>query len=323
MKIMRKYILILLSIYIAQTAYSQPVPNIEENIPHLMTFGLKAETSWGDDDFSQAFFFQIPKDFKQQVFIRVFDPDTGGAVDEIAGRWNTECRYEVYGGDKCHSEVDARETDPIGNYKSGTLLAMKVFGDNPRYDNQWYTFGPFNPEEGEYLDRFDSYIFKVICEGISGDDGNMYNYFISTSGTENIPIEGANAFAYEYSFRMHNDAREVSHIYPYIDENTLTVKISNFDWDYDGSIIVVSRERQGQRIPVSGEDDWAEDQIKVLDEEKKTSYDFQFAKKKPAIINNNVVVNVRNQFDETMPFYSSPIGGVPKYKYSVTAEPID
>ncbi len=306
-----------------QSAHSQPVPNKEENIPHLMTFGLKAETSWGDDDFSQAFFFQIPKDFKQQVFIRVFDPDTGGAIDEIAGRWNTECRYEVFGGEGCHSEVDARETSPIGNYKSGTLMAMKVFGDNPRYDNQWYTFGPFNPAEGEYMDRFDSYIFKVICEGISGDDGNMYNYFISTSGTENIPIEGANAFAYEYSFRMHNDASEVSHIYPYIDENTLTVKIRNFDWDFDGDIIIVSRERQGQRIPVSGEDMWEEEQIKVLEEEKKTSYDFQFAKKKPAIKNNNVVVNVRNQFDETMPFYSSPIGGVPKYKYSVTAEPID
>lgn len=323
---MKKFFLIILSLYLVQTVYSQPVPNKEENIPHLMTFGNKAETSWGDDDFSQAFFFQIPKDFKQQVFIRVFDPDTGGEVDEIAGQWNTQCSYEVYGGDRCHSEVDARETSPIGNYKSGTLMAMKVFGENPRYDNQWYTFGPFNPEEGEYLDRFDSYIFKVICEGIDGDDGNMYNYFLSTSGTENIPIEGANAFAYEYSFRMHNDNDEVSHIYPYIDENTLTVKIMNFDWDNDGDIIVVSRERQGQRIPVSNEDNWEEDQIKVIEEEKKTSYDFQFAKKKgkpTPIRNNNVVVNVRNQFDETMPFYTSPIGGVPKYKYSVIAEPID
>jgi len=35
------------------------------------------------------------------------------------------------------------------------------------------------------------------------------------------------------------------------------------------------------------------------------------------------VVNVRNQYDETMPFYTSPIGGVPKYKYSVIAEPLD
>jgi len=321
---MRRSFLILLAVFFLQTSYAQPVPNVEENIPHLMTFGNKAGISWGDDDFSQAFFFLIPSDFKRQVFLRVYDPDVGGKVDELRGEWNTQCRFEVYGGIGCHSEDDARETSPFGNYKSGTLMAMKVFDDNPRYDDAWYTFGPFNPAEGEYSEIFDGYIFKVICEGISGDDGNMYNYYMSTSGTENIAIEGANAFAYEYSFRMHNDPKEVSHIYPYITEGTITVKISNFDWDNDGDIIVVSRERQGQRISVSGEENWARDEIKVIDEEVGGSYDFQFAKSKnPVVRNNNVVVNVRNQFDETMPFYTSPIGGVPKYKYSVIAEPLD
>ena len=289
-----------------------------------MTFGNQADISWGDDDFSQAFFFLIPSDFKRQVFIRVFDPDIGGKYDEIRGDWDTQCSFEVFGGEGCHSEDDARETSPFGNYKSGTLLAMKVFGNEPRYDDSWYTFGPFNPEEGEYSEAFDGYIFKVICEGISGDDGNMYRYYLSTSGTENIPIEGANAFAYEYSFRMHNDPYEVSHIYPYITEGTLTVKISNFDWDNDGHILVVSRERQGQRLTVSGESDWARDEVKVIKEEENSSYDFQFIKsKKPVVRNNNVVVNVRNQYDETMPFYTSPIGGIPKYKYSVIAEPLD
>jgi hypothetical protein len=289
-----------------------------------MTFGNEAEISWGDDDFSQTFFFLIPSDFKRQVFIRVFDPDIGGTYDEIAGSWNTQSTFEVYGGAGCHSEDDARETSPIGNYKSGTLLGMKVFGENPRYDNDWYTFGPFNPEEGEYSEQFDGYLFKVICEGISGDDGNMYRYYISTSANDNKPIEGANAYAYEYSFRMHNDPDEVSHIYPYVTEGTITVKIYNFDWDNDGDILVVSRERQGQRLTVSGDENWAWDEIKVIKEEEKSSYDFQFAKSKnPVVRNNNVVINVRNQFDETMPFYTSPIGGIPKYKYSVIAEPLD
>lgn len=321
---MRRFLIIVLVLFFFRNGISQPVPNVEENIPFLMTFGNEADISWGDDDFSQAFFFLVPADFKRQVFIRVFDPDIGGKIDEIRGNWNTECRFEVYGGKGCHSEDDARETSPFGNYKSGTLMASKVFDASPRYDEEWYTFGPFNPAEGEYDATFDGYIFKVICEGISGDDGNMYNYYMSTSGTENNPIEGANAFAYEYSFRMHNDPNEVSHIYPYITEGTLTVKISNFDWDNDGAILVVSRERQGQRLTVSGESDWVMDQIKVIPEEVKSSYDFQFAKsRKPVIRNNNVVVNVRNQYDETMPFYTSPIGGVPKYKYSVIAEPLD
>jgi len=302
---------------------AQPVPNVEENIPFLMTFGQRAETSWGDDDFSQAFFFRIPKDYNQPFFIRVFDPDTGGKIDEIAGVFDTRSVYEVYGGDKCWSEDDARETDPIGLYKSGTLLASRAFTSNPRYDNNWFSFGPFTPSQGEFVEQYDGYIFKVICEGVSGDDGNMYRYYLSTSSNENRAIEGSNAFAYEYSFRMHNDYEEVAHIYPYVEEGTVSVKIRNFDWDADGSIVVISVDRQGDALEVSGEDHWTPSELRIQDAEIGTSFDFRFVKARPLVRNNNVVVNVRNQFDEAMPFYTIPIGGVPKYRGEVEFVPIE
>ena len=324
---MRRLFLVFTIIAVSRLIFSQPVPAQDENIPFLMTFGNESDISWGDDDFSQAFFFQIPTDYEGQVFIRVFDPDTGGKNDEIRGPWNTQCQFEVYGGIGCHSEDDARETSPFGNYKSGTLLAMKVFGNDSRYDGQWHTFGPFNPAEGELQNLAkEYYVFKVICEGISGDDGNMYNYYLSEKEDRNDDIEGANAFAYEYSFRMHNDVNEVSHIYPFIMEGTVQVQIANFDWDNDGNILVVSTERQGQTLNISNEADWVYNTIKVLDGEVGGSYDLQLPKRKtfPPIRNNNVVVNVRNQFDETMPFYTIPIGGVPEYnKYEGASEVID
>jgi hypothetical protein len=319
--IKRIYIYILLAI--STLGFAQPVPNVEENIPYLMTFGKGAETSWGDDDFSQAFFFLIPEDYDQPFFIRVFDPDTGGEIDEIAGEWDTRCVYEVFGGEGVWTEVDARETSPAGNYKSGTLLASRAFTQNPRYDNGWFTFGPFNPAQGEYVEMFAGRIFKVICEGVAGNDGNMYRYFLSTNGEDNRPIEGSNAFAYEYSFRMHNDYEEVAHIYPYVEEGTISVKISNFDWDYDGNIVVISVARQGREVKISGEDGWADDELRVQDEEIDSSFDFRFVKSRPLVKNNNVVVNVRNQRGETMPFYTIPIGGVPKYRGEVEFVPID
>lgn len=291
----------------------QPVPAEDENIPYLMTFGPKAETSWGDDDFSQSFFFLIPKDYNQPIFIRVFDPDVGGAIDEINGAWDTRMVYSVYGGKGCYSDPDAQETQPVGNYKSGNMLATKAFTMNPRTDNGWYTFGPFNPKEGEYVDKFGGNVFKVICDGQSGDDGNMYQYFLSSQMNENVRIEGANAFAYEYSFRMHNDPNEVSHIYPFVDDRTISIKLSNFDWDNDGFIRTVSVARQGQMSRVSGDDVTVEDEFKIMEEEKNTSLDIQFIKKKnPPVKNNNVVVNVRNQYGELLPFFTIPIGGVPK-----------
>jgi hypothetical protein len=316
--------LLILLLFISGLALNgQPVPAGDENIPYLMTFGNQAEISWGDDDYSQTFFFLIPETFKEPVYIRIFDADIGGAIDEINGTWDTRTVYSVYGGKECYSHKDAQETDPKGNYKSGVLLATKAFTENPRYDNNWFTFGPYNPTEGEYIAKFGGYVLKIIADGVAGNDGNLYRYFLSTKMDENKAVEGGNAFAFEYSFRMHDNPAEVSHIYPYVDDRTITVKLSNFDWDSDGFIRTVSVARKGQMSPISNDNNWVEDEFKIFDEEKNTSLDIQFIKKKsPPVKNNNVVVNVRNQYNELLPFYVIPIGGVPKYKYDINANRI-
>lgn len=305
----------------------QPVPARDENIPYLMTFGGggQRETSWGDDDFSQTFFFVIPEEFTEPVYIRVFDPDIGGKIDEINGFWDTEMEYSIYGGKGAYSDPDARETQPSGNYRSGTLLATKTFGEDNYYDNNWYTFGPFNPSEGEYTQKYQGHIFKIITEGKGGDDGNLYRFFLSTSFDENIDVEGANAFTYEYSFRMWNTADNISHIYPFIDDDCISVKQENFDWDSDGWIRIVSVVRKGQTVNVSGEDEWAEEEFNIMDEEIGKSLDFQFIKQRSPFVvkNNNVVISVRNQYGELLKFFTIPIGGVPKYKYDIKVRKIE
>jgi hypothetical protein len=88
-------------------------------------------------------------------------------------------------------------------------------------------------------------------------------------------------------------------------------------------IRTVSVARQGQLSKTSGENNWVEDEFKIFEAEKKTSLDIQFIKRKsPVVKNNNVVVSVRNQFGELLPFYVIPIGGVPKYKYAVAGSKI-
>ena len=111
-----------------------------------------------------SFFFKIPAGYDDPFYIRVFDPDIGGKNDEINGEFNTKMTYEIYGGEGCLSDPDAQETDPVGNYKSGNLLAAKEFSNEPEYDDNWYTFGPFNPTEGEWNEYWQGYIFKIIAE---------------------------------------------------------------------------------------------------------------------------------------------------------------
>ena len=261
----------------------------------------------------------MPQNYKQPLYIRVFDPDIGGQLDEQNGAWDTQMEYSIYGGKGAYSDPDARETEPKGNYKSGNLLASKIFGNDPKWDMKWYTFGPFNPTEGEFVKEFNGgYIFKVICQGISGDDGNAYKYYMSTSPTENKPIEGGNAFAYRYCFRLWDNPKEVSHIYPYVDDKAISVRLSNFDWDDDGVIRVVSVARKGQDFPVSGNNEWKTAEFSIRPEEKNTSLDFQFIKRQiDPVKNNNVVINVKNQYGELLRFFTVPIGGVPKYNYKI------
>ena len=163
-------------------------------------------------------------------------------------------------------------------------------------------------------------MFKLIAEGIEGDDGNLYRYYLSTDMDANIPIEGGKAFTYEYTFRMWNNSENVSHIYPYVDEGTVSVRQWNFDWDSDGGIHSLSVVRIFKGNKVSGEDVWADSEFSIRPAEIGKSLDFRFVKKSPPIQNNNVVISVQNQYGEAMPFFNIPIGGVPKYQPMITIE---
>jgi hypothetical protein len=303
----------------------QPVPGVDENIPFLVTFGKDGDKSWGDPNFSQTFYFAVPKDFKDRFYIRVFDPDTGGENDEQKGEWNTKMQYTVFGGKGVDPDVnrDTRGITPTGNYKSGNILQTRTFGIDPQYDNNWYTFGPFIATQGDFSLKWNMYIFKIICGGISGDDGNLYKYFLSHDPKINLPIEGSKAFTYAYTFRMWNDIKSVSHIYPYIDTGIVYVREKNFDWDDDGRILVVSKVRRGLELKVSGQKEWTDDKIPVESGEIGSSLDFQFHKKQEFLIrNNNVLIQLENQRGDGIEVYPAPIGGVPVYQVDAVVKPV-
>jgi len=307
-------IIILFFLHAFAKAFSQSAPAADENIPYLMTFGGNADPSWGDDDSRQIFFCLIPSSQTNAVYIRVYDPDTGGSLDELKGDFNTVVNFSIYGGIGCWSDTAAQSVHPSGNYKSGYLLSSKSFGADPKYDRKWYSFGPFNPSEGEYAEILGGHVFKIIAQGVSGDDGNLYRYFLSTSPEENIPVEGGNFFTYKYHFRLSDDQNRVCQIYPYVDDKTISVQVSDFDWDNDGTIRIFSVSKNGLFCNVSGENNWAMSEFPIMAEEKNSTIEIQFTKNKSIQVkNNNVVVTIRNQYGVSLPFYVVPIGGIPVY----------
>ncbi len=301
-------------------SFGQAVPGTDENIPYLVTFGKDGETSWGDPYFFQIFFFSIPRDYTGQFYIRIFDPDCGGENDELKYTWNTRTLFSVYGGQGVDPNLNEESKGLNGgdNYKKGNLLASRAFGEEARYDNGWFTFGPFNPTSGDFSEQWNSNLFKIVSEGVAGDDGNMYRYFLSREANSNVPIEGGNAFTYSYTFRLWNENQSISHIYPYVDTGVVYIRQRNFDWDNDGNILVVSRYKQGIELNVSNEDNWVEDRVPIEQEEIGSSLDFQFHKRQDFLVrNNNVVVTLESQRGDALPFFSSPIGGVPVYQPTI------
>lgn len=299
---------------VSSPGYAQAAPAEVENIPYLMTFGGNAVTSWGDDDFCQIFFCVIPASQQEPFYIRVYDPDTGGELDECKGVFNTAVRFSVYGGQGCWTDTAAQSIHPKGNYKSGYPLTSRTFTADAAFDKQWVALGPFNPSEGELVNRLGGRVFKIIAQGVSGDDGNIYKYFLSSVKTSNIPVEGANLFTYKYHFRLSDNPKQVCQIYPYIDDKTISVEIMNFDWDHDGVIRIFSVAKNGITCEVSGENNWVIRKFPILPEEKNTTLEIQFVKNQAVQVkNNNVVVCVRNQYGVSLPFYVVPIGGVPVY----------
>lgn len=298
---------------------AQQTPSPDEKIPYVCTFSSGSDKAWGDDDFVQVFFFVVPETYRKPVYVRLYDPEIGGAIDENHGNFDSKCRFSVYGGPKAHSNPAAQSQDPVGDYKSGNLLTTKTFSNEKQYDKQWVTLGPFNPADGELQPQFKGRIFKLVVEGTEGDDGNLYRIFLSSEPDENKDVEGGNTFAYEYTFRLADTKGSVSHLYPFVGVGVTAVKLRIFDYDNDGVIRVVSVAKKGEINKAVSNGEWMESTHKISREEISTSLDVQFIKKKD-IKNNNIVVVISNQYGELMPFFTTPIGGVPKYIYRIRHE---
>ncbi len=307
----------------AAAARAQAVPNPGENIQYLITFGSRADPAWGDDDFTQTFFFLVPQGQRLPVYLRVFDPDCGGTLDSQKGGFDTHTTFSIYGGPGAHSGPGARDPRPAAQPAqnrplppTGRLLQEKTFGNDPQYDGKYYTFGPLNPLEGELVDEFKGYVFKVVARGASGNDGNVYRYFLSTSAAANMAVPGGNAFTYEYCFRLPPALKQTTvHLYPFVNDRVVSIKQSNYDIDGSAKIAVFSVAKNGHPATASGDGEWASSILPITDKERGLSLDFRLtsATKTP----NDMVFYVTDQYDTALPFFAVPIGGPPRYRYDI------
>lgn len=289
---------------------AQLVPSPEENIDFITTFGSSIDPTYGDDDGFQTFFFIVPENISSPVYFEVFDPNCGGRHDLAIDEFNTSTAFEIYGGPGAFSDSTSQGFDKP-EYISGNLLYSEVYDFNGP-DNQWVSFGPINPAEGEYVKNLSGYVFKWVILGKTGNDGNTYRLRMSMDKNNYRPVPGGNAFTYKYTFRLKRQRGSVAHIYPLIGDNVISLTQHNFDFDDEGKIRLFSVDKNGIILKKSGEGEWANQKIDVTNNENGKSMNIQLIKSGNRI--NDLTIYILNQYNQAVPLYAIPIGGIPRFK---------
>jgi hypothetical protein len=223
---------------VLSSAYVVLGPETTQETGVVSTFGTAATSPGnGDNDQVQVIFLEIPDTVTDTLYLYIFDPDLGGTLDEQqGGGWDTATTFNLYGGSGAYTDPAARQArfattgDP--GISSGTLIVSQTFAVNDPLNETWYLFATFNPNQGETVGN--RRVFKLSVVGAnSGDDGNIYNVALSTSGSSpsDAPA-GGRIFAYAWTFPLVSGSPHW--LYPYVPLGIEFFEQHNWDMDSPG-----------------------------------------------------------------------------------------
>jgi len=297
----------------------QSMPSVDEHFDFLTTYSKEASTDWGDDDHIQIYFIAIPKDYKENIYISIYDPDVGGKHDQLVGYgFNSKTKFSLYGGEGAYTGEDGKKINPSGNFKSGQQISSKLFGIGKIYDDQWFSFGPFSPDRGEYIESLNANVFKLIIEGLEGDDGNMYRFYCSSSNFENVAVTGIDCFTYELSCRFKKDKNSLAHVFPFISADISKINFHSFDADNEGRFQLTTSTKKSHKMKLSGDNNWEVSEHVISAKGKNKFIDIQYISDGSSA--NDVVMYVTDQNENIIPLHCFPNGGKPKYNYKISIE---
>jgi len=238
------------------------VDAIDISPPLLITFGDGAGTREGDHDHRQLVRFSVPLGYAGRLYVRVFDADTGGSHDEALGGYNTRMLYALYGGGGS-AKVGRDAKGVVRELTSGSVLSSVEIGRDRSLDGKWSTLFEVNASDGKAMGERRE--FFLLVEGISGNDGNVFDVRISTEKDANKPPSGGKLYSFLPTVRMPNRGRltEMRFNAPR-QGNKLTVE--NFD-SAKGIVTFAGRFRS-LPLKASGQDEWQASSIVLEAREK-------------------------------------------------------
>lgn len=230
------------------------IPPEDDDIGYLYVFGEDGKRSYGAKKEPQVIFLRVPKTYNEDIEVSIYDPDVGGFLDEKSGKWNTKTRFYIFGGEGAYSSIAGLNEEDITDFGEGVLLEVKDFGRNKKYDRKFYHFPPLSAHEGEDIGNFR--YFKIIVEGLSGDDNNMFSLKISPDVVE--------TFSYVLSLRLPERRGAKMDLYPEIPKDAKSLIEYNYDLDSTGGSIEIVTTSRAYDIEGSETGVWASTEIDIL-----------------------------------------------------------
>ena len=244
----------------------------------------------------QIIFFQVPVITSDSLYLRIFDADCGGVLDSRHGIFDTKTLFQLFGGDSAYSAPTLKNPSPSDKYvRKGVLIDSEYFGSSSFQDNKWHNFSYFSPSSGEINNG--NYVFKLIIEGVSGNDENAFDVAVSLSDERNRPPDGLKMFSYKPTMRLPRKGVSAEMRF-FVPSSIEDVTVHNFDLA-SATVGVETAFRSNLAVVSSGQDEWAKSKIRLKKNErgKVNAVMFQGGREMP----NDATFYVTNAQDRAIP----------------------
>lgn len=236
---------------------------IAEN-PLLITYGNRAPIREGDPDYRQLVRFSVPSGFDGRLHVRVFDADTGGTKDEEFFRYDTSMRYALFAASPNISDGLTRDEDGIlTETPAGRLLGETTISVDDARDGRWSTLFSVNADQGEVIAGRRE--FFVLVEGIAGDDGNVFDVFVSRADDENLLPEGAKLYSFIPTVRV-LDRDRLTELRLKTPSGVPQLDVGNFDTS--GGEVAFTTPFRTLTLDSTGQGEWVKTRITLRNAEK-------------------------------------------------------
>jgi PKD repeat protein len=285
-KIFYLFAVVFLAAAFSGSAAAYEVPKDDSGAEYFYVFGRRGSVKDGANifDYQQVVFFDVPKSETEEIAIDVFDPNTGGKLDQSPSRpkaWETITQFAVYGS---------------GN----VLLEKKSFDESSKYDMRYYRFGPFPKEMGQEIGEV--FRFKLVARPIStvilaGKDQNLFSIRVFPDNVE--------AFSDTVYFRLLPRKNDKMYFYPEIPAGASEIVTENYDIDQDGASVELYDPLTNKSYPVmaSGSGLWDQTKIEIGASNEPRRLKYIITKKTQRY--GNAAIRIKDSQGNMLPIYFS------------------